>query len=615
MFEKAKWIWISKESVPNERAEFFFTAQVSDTPKDVVVRIGCETKYNLFVNGVLAVFDGGLFRESLPGCGYFDETDITPYIKAGKNEIAVSVRYFGNGGRNNSYCEKPGLIFECEKLFLYSDERVECKRAEGYYNTETENPSYLYGGHNTAYNAQKRVFSACPISMGTTAAVAVGNYGDAPWGKLVKRPVPLLFFTEKKCCAFTRAGDKTEVKLPYAMHCSPWLKVKAAGGEKIDIRTDRYAVNGGPSDSGVYYGHRAEYICATGEQEFEVFDWFFGEKIIFTIPENVEIVSLGYRESGYPARVTGAFECDDPAINRLYEKCVRTLLVCMRENFMDCPDRERGQWIGDVSVQAPQVIYILDENARKLLKKAIFDFIDLRKGDRLVGNVPGDNFSELPSQSLNAISERGMIAAYYEATGDVSVLKKYFRPAAEYLKLWDTDEYGVVTERQGDWKWYDHLFNIDGEILNQCWYYSALKFAHRSADILGDHAYDDFFEKRIKAIEDNFEERYWKGGFYSSGKAVDDRANAMAVLSGLCVKEHYNAVRFVLNEVQNASTYMEGYVLAALCEMGFKEDAFYRMKNRYCRLIENENTTLWEDFSYLGTKNHAWSGSPASILF
>ena len=32
-------------------------------------------------------------------------------------------------------------------------------------------------------------------------------------------------------------------------------------------------------------------------------------------------------------------------------------------------------------------------------------------------------------------------------------------------------------------------------------------------------------------------------------------------------------------------------------------------------LIENENTTLWEDFNHLGTKNHAWSGGPAPILF
>lgn len=46
-----------------------------------------------------------------------------------------------------------------------------------------------------------------------------------------------------------------------------------------------------------------------------------------------------------------------------------------------------------MSVQAPQVAFIYDDNAKKLLKKSICDFIYLRKGDVLVGNVPGESFS------------------------------------------------------------------------------------------------------------------------------------------------------------------------------------------------------------------------------
>ena len=59
---------------------------------------------------------------------------------------------------------------------------------------------------------------------------------------------------------------------------------------------------------------------------------------------------------------------------------------------------------------------------------------------------------------------------------------------------------------------------------------------------------------------------------------------------------------------------MENYVLQALCEMGYKEEAFRRMLCRYQPLIDNENSTLWEDFFHLGTKNHAWSGAPGTIL-
>ena len=286
----------------------------------------------------------------------------------------------------------------------------------------------------------------------------------------------------------------------------------------------------------------------------------------------------------------------------------------MRENFMDCPDRERGQWIGDVSVQAPQVFICLSESAKALLRKAIVDFITLRKGDVLVGNVPGDNYSELPAQSLNAISELGMLANYYANTKEKEILELAFEPAVAYLKLWEMGEDGFIVTREGNWNWFDHNYNIDDKVLENCWYYSALKYALFMGQELNDGRYTEFLTERKASIEKAFEKAFWTGKGYSSGKVMDDRANAMAVLSGLAKEEHYAQLREVLVTVFNATTYMEGYVLEALCRMGYKEDAYLRMISRYYPLIVNENTTLWEDFYLLGTKNHAWSGAPLTIV-
>ena len=49
--------------------------------------------------------------------------------------------------------------------------------------------------------------------------------------------------------------------------------------------------------------------------------------------------------------------------------------------------------------------------------------------------------------------------------------------------------------------------------------------------------------------------------------------------------------------------------------MGYIKDAYHRMMSRYYNLATNENSTLWEDFYILGTKNHAWSGCPLEIAF
>ena len=615
MFQNAKWIWYEEQSQPNERVSFFINKEIENLPSNALLHIGCETKYWLFVNGNLVVFDGGLFRESVNGCGYYDSVNIAPYLIKGNNEIALQVWYFGNGGRNNVRCERAGLIFACEELGLYSDKRTLCEKETAYYDTQTETPSYLYGGHNTAYNAKKKAFSLSPMNTCATEAVEIGKMGDAPWGDLLQRTVPLFYFGERVACAYQKQDEKYVVDLPYAMQCSPYIKISAEGGEVIDIRSDRFYVNGGPGDFNQYKGHRAEYVCQTGEQEFEPFDWYFGEKLYFTIPQSVKVIELGYRESGYACKITGSFACNDDALNRLFTKCARTLQICMRENFMDCPDRERGQWIGDVSVQAPQVIYLLDNNGLLLLRKTVLDFIRLRKGDVLMGNLPGEHFSELPSQSLNAVSEWGMISTYYTATKDKEILRLAFAPMMAYLKLWKTDKEGVVLPRKGNWEWYDHLFNCDKEVLNICWYYSALRFAEFTAKELEDETHLPFIKNRMTAIEKTFNDRYWKGGYYASGAFADDRANAMAVLSGLASQDKYEKIRFLLMSVFNATTYMEYYVLTALCEMGYKKDAIRRMKCRYQPLIENENGTLWEDFFHLGTKNHAWSGGPATVLF
>jgi hypothetical protein len=135
------------------------------------------------------------------------------------------------------------------------------------------------------------------------------------------------------------------------------------------------------------------------------------------------------------------------------------------------------------------------------------------------------------------------------------------------------------------------------------------------AEILKDDRFNDWLKQRKKTIEASFNRNFWTGTYYSSGIVVDDRANAIAVLSGLCPAENYPYIMKILVSVFNATIYMENYVLRALCKMGYLHEAYKRMVSRYYNLAMNENSTLWEDFYILGSKNHAWSGSPATIAF
>ena len=117
-------------------------------------------------------------------------------------------------------------------------------------------------------------------------------------------------------------------------------------------------------------------------------------------------------------------------------------------------------------------------------------------------------------------------------------------------------------------------------------------------------------------IENGYSALLTESGFKSDDvKNPDDRANALAVLSGLAGKEQYEAITKVLTDTKNSSPYMEYYVLEALCEMEQYEAAYDRIRSRYEDMMSEDYSTLWEFWdSWRGTKNHAWSGGPLVIM-
>lgn len=615
-FSHAKWIWTEENRVPDQKIIVRKKFELENLPKIAKAYIACETKFWLWINEIPVVYEGGVFRESLQGCGYAEKIDLAPYLKKGKNVMAALVWFYGNGGRNNTNSGEAGFIFQCDAINLYSGADFLVADHPAYVKTKEPHPSYLFGGENVGYDARLDFGNFKKYDFDENLCKCASEYDNRVWGECVESPLPLLYTAEEQFLEYQNTAIGAEATLPYAMTLSIGLELEAEGGERIDIRTDRYSVPGGPGDEHhLYRGHRIEYIASKGKNVCQCPMYLYGEKVLLTFPDTVKLRKLSYVESGYSTKQIGSFKTDDLLFNRLIEKSVRTLYVCMRNNFMDCPDRERGQWIGDVSVQASQVFFVYDENAKKLLKKAIFDFINLRKGDVLVGNVPGENFTELPGQSLIAISEFGLLGEYYHYSLDKEVLELALEPAVRYLKLWNCKENGLVEARAGNWRWFDHLYNVDEDVLENCSYLAAAKYALKMADIVGRHEFDTFLIHRIQKISEGIEKHFWKNDHYASGTFRDERANAFAILSGVCPKHRYPSIRKILLTVFQATPYMERFVLKALCEMGYIEDAYHRMMSRYYNLIVNENSTLWEDFYILGTRNHAWSGCPLEMAF
>ena len=93
---KAKRIIVREEqNETNSWTNFRKDIELETVPVKAFAKIACDSKYWLWINGEMAVFEGQLKRGPNPNDTYYDEVDIAPFLKTGKNSIAVLVWYFG----------------------------------------------------------------------------------------------------------------------------------------------------------------------------------------------------------------------------------------------------------------------------------------------------------------------------------------------------------------------------------------------------------------------------------------------------------------------------------------------------------------------------------------
>ena len=412
----------------------------------------------------------------------------------------------------------------------------------------------------------------------------------------------------------------------------PYVKVRSEkGGEVIKLHSDSTShVPPQTANSGESVLHY--YVTKAGEQEYEPYGWMSAWRVDFTMPASVEVIELGWRQSSYNTEHTGTMETSNEALNQLYREAYDTLLITMRDTYMDCPDRERTQWWGDAVLEMQQAAYSMDEDAKLLYKKLLTQVVGWAEGRG--GSLPttptddiNSSYNELHAQCVAGVHSLWQYYLYY---GETDILEYCYEPFMDYLRLWEISDTGYLTHRAGSSDWIDWGDNVDASVSDHTWYYAAAMGMLNVARVLGKSETDvSFLEERTSLIRENFVSMFWNeemGAYYSNtanGKP-DDRAQAMAVYSGLADPAHYPQLLEVIKTTENSSPYLEKYVLEALYIMGYSEVAIERTLKRYNLMIVDDFPTLYEGFDSAGlsgngsgtaTRNHAWSGGPLSLMY
>lgn len=610
---KASWVTKEHQSgVPNTWVGFRKSVNIGSVPQSVTARICADTRYWLWINGELVVREGGLKRGPAPGDSYYDKVEIAPYLHEGENLVAVMVWYMGQTGFSHLSSGIPALLFDAQGagVEILSDETWQCDVFRDFSEASTVKPNYRLPESSVRFDARNYRSSWNTDPSGFLGKILKLGFapGQAPFGRLVERPIPqwkdygLQDYLETR-----QSGDTLICKLPYNCHVAPYLKVEAPAGRVIGLQTDHPDVAGVPCVTG-------EYVTKDGVQEYEHWCWMNGEYVNYILPADVKVLDVKYRETSYDTEFTGSFHCDDELLNEYWKKAQRTLMVCMRDTYYDCPDRERAQWWGDEVNELGEAFYALSPSSHKLALKGIYELIAWQQADgALFSPVPASNWAkELPQQMLASVGWYGF-REYAFSADDYSFVSDVYDGMHRYLhETWKLDADGLPIYRTGGWDWPDAGAHQDKYAQLPCLYYQALMAEKEFAEYLGktDDAAED--AALMERVADSFNRIYWNGSCYITPgheDVPDDRVQALAVITGVASADKYPAILKVYETEYHATTYMFKYVLESLFMMGHPELALERMHKMYPTIMKDDCTTLYEHWDFDGTCNHAWTGS------
>ena len=632
----ANWIW-TESCAEDSYVAFRKTFTLEQAVPTATAFISAADKYVLWVNGELVVLDGSLKRGPTPYDSYYDTVELTN-LKQGENTIALLVAFNGRSGdgsivpvlvdeEGDEYTQA-GLIFELDAggTTICSDSSWKAARHTGYKNRVTAGADYP-GYSQSSMLAERNVYFDARDDLGDFMAegyndsewedaTPVSKAGDLPFGDLYSAMIQPIRFQD--IVDFSNSADYVGtpltqdttlvLDLPGNIQFTPYFELEAPAGKKLTFYTDTY------TDKQELPNFKDTYVTAEGTQRYENYPWRSGSKLIIEAEAGVTFTRLGYRASGFNGEQVGSFTSSDPGLDQLWQESLNTLAICMRDTYMDCPERERGPYMGDASNEIDAALYSYDQGGLDLTKKAILACVAWTRTDGAIpSRAPSVKPQEIPNQSLIFMTS---VYHYWLHSGDRETAEAYCNAFLNYLRLVEMEN-GLPVYRDGSWTWDDWGDRIDTQLLQTGIYYYALNVTKSLADDLGITEGTEFLAERMDSMRENWRAVYYtEEGFKSpDSKYVDDRANAMLALSGLAGEKDWPLITDVIMSTYQASPFIEKYVLEALCVMGRIDLALQRMRDRYAPMLKDEYDTLWETFDgETGTVNHGWTAAPLYIL-
>ena len=407
MEQPSGWIWTADwDAKDKETPKLVYFRKVmtwQERPRTMVLHVSADTRYKLYVNGILAGIGP---QKGDHEVWYYDTVDIAPFLRKGENVIAACVLRYpqqeGKGNYSMFRTDMPGFYLKQEDHLFMADRTWKVKKRhtceivsenvffdpiqifervtgeeefekyrmpefdDGSWENAVFYPEILVKKAVSPGNLHARTIpfmTQIPGAFREVSAVRNSVYKKYDWESFLRGERTLELEPYSHEIIELSAGEETTAYLNFACRkgsgsrCtfvyaeSYYQKEREEQGifhaGKKEDRTD--------AEGGELKGQKDEYtVSGYGNckepESYETF-WFrtfrFVRIEIIVGKEPLILDKLNYRETGYPLQVVTHVQTSDPSLADIWKISERTLRCCMHETYEDCPYYEQLQYVMD----------------------------------------------------------------------------------------------------------------------------------------------------------------------------------------------------------------------------------------------------------------------------
>ncbi len=632
--ETEKYIPPHPEHLKNRHTLFRKRITLENT-QNAVLKISADDRYKLYINGQF-VTEGP--SPAYPSAYYYNELDVSRYLCKGENTFAFHTYYQGLINRVWVSGDLRSMLW-CElcvdgKPVMASDESFLCTVHTGY-------SACGVIGYDTAFaecydsNSAEDRFFECDFDDSAWERASVFAHADYI---LKKQPTKQLEYERIQPMAVK--NTENGLQIDFGRESVGYMHL-TAHGNKNDTLILRFGEELN-DDGSVRYKLRAnckyeeKWILSGGRDILRPYDYKAFRYAEIICPDTVTVDEIYMSARHYPFTQRATYTTENEKLKKILTLCADTVKYGTQEVFVDCPTREKGQYLGDVSISARAQAVLTGDTA--MIKKAIFDFCEsafICKG--LMAVSTASKMQEIADYSLQLPAQ---VAWVYALDGDIEFVRQtepYITDLYRYMRKYENAD-GLISGVIDKWNlvdWPDNLrdgYSFDltrpiGEglhnVINAFWC-GFLQAVDEIYSLLG-MPETGKTERAKQAFTDAFYSH--ESGLFCDAPDLLHSAvhsNILPLLfdigtqdSALCDR----LAEFIYHKgLDSMGVYMAYFALAALVSHGYRDIAEELAVSDKCwlNMIEQGATATFEAWGKEQKGNcslfHPWAAAPAIVF-